>query len=114
MTRSALTPARLASAAPVFTALGDETRLYIVTRLCQEGPLSITLLTAGTSLSRQAVTKHLKVLSGAGLARAGRSGREQLWHIEAKRLAEVRQLLTQISGQWDAALTRLRAFVERE
>lgn len=114
MSRSALTPARLAHAAPVFTALGDETRLYIVSRLCREGPLSISRLAAGTTLSRQAVTKHLRVLSDAGLARSGRSGREQRWQIQARRLSEVRRLLVQISAQWDEALSRLSAFVERD
>lgn len=99
--------------APVFTALGDETRLYLVSRLCREGPLSISRLAAGTSLSRQAVTKHLRVLSNAGIAQSGRSGREQLWQIQARRLGEVRRLLEQIAAQWDEALGRLSAFVER-
>jgi DNA-binding transcriptional ArsR family regulator len=110
--RGHLSRDRLASLAPVFTALGDETRLYIVSRLCQEGPQSIARLTAGTELTRQAVTKHLRVLSDAGLATSDRSGREQLWQVEAKRLGEVRRLLGQISEQWDDALTRLQAFVE--
>lgn len=105
---------RWSSAAPLFTALGDETRLYLVSRLCREGPLSIARLTEGTSLSRQAVTKHLQVLSDAGLAHAERQGREQHWQIEARRLAEVRRLLTQISAQWDEALARLEAFVQEE
>jgi DNA-binding transcriptional ArsR family regulator len=82
--------------------------------LCDEGPLSIARLSEGTALTRQAVTKHLQVLSNAGIARSERSGREQLWQIEAKRLREVRQLLAQIAGQWDQALQRLAAFVERE
>jgi DNA-binding transcriptional ArsR family regulator len=113
MPRSRLTPARLARVAPVFTALADETRLYLVSRLCAEGPLSISRLAAGTTLSRQAVTKHLQVLSQAGIARSGRSGREQLWRIQARRLSEVRRLLVQIAAQWDEALGRLGAFVER-
>lgn len=112
MPRRSLVSSALSTAAPVFTALGDETRLYLVTRLCQEGPLSISRLTAGTALSRQAVTKHLQVLSEAGLARSGWSGRERRWRIEARRLAEVRRLLAQISSQWDEALGRLKAFVE--
>lgn len=107
-------PAALASVAPVFTALGDETRLHLVSRLCQEGPLSITRLAEGTALTRQAVTKHLRVLGAAGLAGSRRHGREQHWHVEARRLAEVKRLLTQVSAQWDGALGRLAAFVERE
>ncbi len=104
----------MSAAAPVFTALGDTTRLVLVTRLCDEGPLSIARLTEGTSLTRQAVTKHLEVLSEAGLARAAWRGRERQWRVDAKRLAEVRRLLAQISGQWDAALGRLKRLVEDE
>ncbi|MEZ5420355.1 MAG: metalloregulator ArsR/SmtB family transcription factor [Vicinamibacterales bacterium] len=107
-------PATLASAAPVFTALGDETRLRLVSRLCQEGPLSITRLARGTALTRQAVTKHLQVLGEAGLAISDRRGREQLWRVEARRLGQVRRLLAEISSQWDDALLRLAAYVERE
>ena len=114
MPRASATSSRLSSAAPVFTALGDATRLALVTRLCDEGPLSIARLTDGTSLSRQAVTKHLQVLSDAGLARAAWSGRERHWRVDAKRLAEVRRLLARISRQWDAALGRLKRLVEED
>lgn len=112
MSRPSALSTRLSSAAPVFTALGDATRLALVTRLCDEGPLSIARLTAGTSLTRQAVTKHLQVLSDAGLTRAAWSGRERLWRVDAKRLADVRRLLARLSDQWDAALGRLQQFVE--
>lgn len=111
-TSPAPSASRLASAAPLFTALGDETRLHLVGRLCREGPLSISMLTDGTSLTRQAVTKHLRVLSDAGIACASRRGREQRWAIEAKRLADVQRLLAQIAAQWDAALDRLKTMVE--
>lgn len=97
---------------PVLLALADETRLHLVSRMCHEGPLSIARLTAGTDLSRQAVTKHLRVLSDAGLAQCDRRGREQHWQIEARRLADVRRSLEQISDQWDRALARLRDVVE--
>ena len=73
---------RLSNAAPIFAALGDETRLRIVARLSTDGPMSITRLTAGASVTRQAVTKHLQVLAGAGLACSSRSGRERLWELE--------------------------------
>lgn len=99
-------------AAPVFTALGDETRLQIVGRLCREGPLSISRLTDGTQLSRQAITKHLRVLSDAGLLRGRRRGRERIWQLEARRLAEARAYLGEISLQWDRAIERLQALVE--
>jgi DNA-binding transcriptional ArsR family regulator len=98
--------------APVFAALGDETRLQIVARLCKHGPLSISRLTDGTSISRQGITKHLDALAGAGLVCSKREGRERIWNIETKRLAEARRYLDHLSAQWDAAIDRLRAFVE--
>jgi DNA-binding transcriptional ArsR family regulator len=102
------------NAAPVFAALGDETRLRIVARLCKSGPLSIARITDGSHVTRQAITKHLDALSTAGLVRSERAGRERIWNIEPKRLAEARRYLDQISAQWDAAIDRLRAFVETD
>lgn len=96
----------------LFAALGDETRLRIVTRLSARGPLSIARLTTGTGVTRQAVTKHLHVLSGAGLVSGRRVGRERLWDIEAERLRAARRSLERISEQWDEALDRLKKFVE--
>ncbi|MEQ1508641.1 MAG: metalloregulator ArsR/SmtB family transcription factor, partial [Myxococcota bacterium] len=74
------------SAAPLFAALGDDTRLRLLADLGAGGPQSITRLTAGTTVSRQAVTKHLHVLADAGLVRGVRRGREQLWAVERRRL----------------------------
>ena len=105
---------KLAGAAPLFAALGDDTRLRIVARLCGGGPLSIVRLTEGSAVSRQAVTKHLRALEHAGLVRSGRSGRERIWELQMRRLTEVRGYLDQISSQWDEALERLRTLVERE
>lgn len=102
------------SAAPVFAALGDTTRLRIVSQLCERGPQSITRLTEGSSLTRQAITKHLHVLSGAGLLRSSQAGRETIWELEPGRLAEARKHLDAISRQWDAAIDRLRALVEED
>ena len=99
--------------APVFAALGDETRLGIVARLCTEGPLSITRLTVGRGVTRQAVTKHLYVLAQAGLAHSSHVGREHIWELEPRPLLTARECLNQISAQWDEALARLQRFVER-
>ena len=106
--------ARLAGAAPIFAALGDETRLRLVARLCDEGPLSIVRLSAGSPVTRQAVTKHLHALAAAGLVRSTRRKhqRQRLWELEARRLQEARAYLDRISQDWDDALERLRAFVE--
>ena len=104
--------ARLLDAAPVFAALGDETRLRIVDRLSQHGPMPIVELTEGTGMTRQAVTKHLTALQDAGLLRSARAGRQRIWELEPKGLEQVQRHLETISEQWDAAIERLRAFVE--
>jgi DNA-binding transcriptional ArsR family regulator len=103
----------LTASAPVFAALGDETRLRLVGRLCDQGPLSIAKLAAGFDVTRQAITKHLHVLADAGLVSSARDGRENVWELEPRRLDEVRRCLDLISTQWDNALDRLKAFVER-
>jgi len=97
----------------VFAALGDPTRLRVIARLCSEGPLSITQLSQGSRVTRQAITKHLHVLSDAGLTRDRRYGRERIWELEPARLQAAQNYLDQISANWDAALGRLKAFVEK-
>jgi DNA-binding transcriptional ArsR family regulator len=112
MSRRASQATALRDRAPVFAALGDDTRLGIVTRLCRSGPASIADLTEGSGVTRQAVAKHLRILEGAGLVRATRTGRESSWQLLPGGLDEARAGLDLISRQWDAALERLRAFVE--
>ena len=116
MTRSGSHRAAVAftRAAPVFAALGDQTRIRLVARLGAEGPLSITQLTAGTDVTRQAVTKHLEVLAGAGLARSAPKGRERLWQLRPEPLDEVRRCLDLISRRWDESLARLKAALEED
>jgi len=109
-----LTKASLDRSAPIFAALGDGTRLRLVTRLCEDGPLSITRLAGGFEVSRQAVTKHLKVLEEAGVVRTVWQGRESLWQLEPARLESARRCLDSISMEWDGALGRLQRLVERE
>jgi DNA-binding transcriptional ArsR family regulator len=109
MSASRLRPKRTA---PIFAALGDETRLRIVARLSAGGPMSIAHLTRDASVTRQAVTKHLHVLAHAGLARSSRLGRESVWELQPERLDAARRCLDGISQQWDTALDRLKIFVE--
>lgn len=99
--------------APLFAALGDETRLQLVVRLCDHGPLSITKLTEGSKVTRQAITKHLRVMNHAGLVHSARRGRESLWQLDQQRLEHARRYLELISKRWDDALGRLREFVEK-
>ena len=112
MSRRSVRAAGVAQAAPVFAALGDETRLALVTRLCEAGPWSITRLTAGSDMTRQAVTKHLHVLAVAGVVRDARRGRERVWALAPDRLDEARRTIDALSRRWDQSLRRLKAFVE--
>lgn len=98
--------------APVFAALGDETRLALVAKLCSGRPRSISQLTEGSSLSRQAITKHLRVLESAGIVHGVREGRESRFEFDPEPIKEMRQYLDLVSEEWDHALGRLKAFVE--
>ncbi|MDQ2944670.1 MAG: ArsR family transcriptional regulator [Acidobacteriota bacterium] len=104
--------ANVTDAAPIFAALGDVTRLTLIKRLCDQGPLPIAKLASGTLVSRQAVTKHLHALESVGLARCNGAGRGSIWEMQTRRLAEVCGYLDQISDHWDQALSRLRTVVE--
>lgn len=99
-------------AAPVFAALGDPTRLGLVRRLSDEGPLSITRLSEGTGITRQAITRHLEALEQVGLVRDSKHGRERVFSLDLKRLELARQYLDHVSAQWDDAAARLKQFVE--
>lgn len=98
--------------ASIFAALGDETRLSVLARLADGEPRSITELTEGTRLTRQAVTKHLKVLEDVGVVTGTRVGRESQFALEPKAIDDARAYLERVSRQWDDALARLKAFVE--
>jgi len=98
--------------ADLFAALGDRQRLRLLDRLCESGPMSITELSGGNAISRQAVTKHLNRLEQAGLVRSHREGRERLWQIEPASIGDAQRYLERIAARWDAAADRLRRYVE--
>jgi DNA-binding transcriptional ArsR family regulator len=98
--------------ASVFAALGDETRLSLVAKLSDGPPQSISRLAQGSRLTRQAITKHLRVLEGAGVTRSMRVGRESLFALRPEPLKEVRSYLERVSNQWEHALARLKSHVE--
>jgi len=102
---------RLQRTAPLFSALGDPTRLDLVARLSGHGPQSISALAEDATISRQAVTKHLRVLETVGLAASRRRGRERIFALRPEGLAAVHRYLDEISRQWDEAIGRLRAHV---
>lgn len=110
-------PARAAAAhhhrpAPLFAALGDSTRLSLLSRLSRGQACSIAQLTHGSHLTRQAITKHLRVLERARIVRCVRSGRERLFQLDPQPVLDLRDYLDRVSAQWDQALTRLQSFVE--
>jgi DNA-binding transcriptional ArsR family regulator len=96
-----------------FAALGDPTRAALVRRLGDGQGRSIARLSADTSLTRQAVTKHLNVLKDAGLVRAERQGRESRFALDPAPMRQASDWMTAVSAQWDDALDRLRVFVEQ-
>lgn len=111
---SPVLPRPASELATVFFALGDKTRLQLITLLCAGGALSITQLTASTDVTRQAVTKHLQVLADAGLVQHVKSGRERLWQFEPAQMEAARQSLETIGQQWEQALGRLKMMLENE
>jgi len=106
--------ARRRAHAPAFAALGDETRLRLLAKLGSGERFSISELTAGSRLTRQAITKHLRVLERVRIVRCVRAGRESLFEFNPQPVAELRDHLAEVSAQWEAALLRLKAFVEVE
>ncbi len=96
----------------MFAALGDETRLALVGALAAGEAQSIARLTVGTRLTRQAVTKHLRVLESAGLVRSARRGRESRFELDPQPMKEMQEYLGRVSQQWDELLLRLKSLVE--
>src|SRR5271169_5991363 len=104
--------ARRQARAPVFAALGDETRLALLAKLSDGRPASISELTRGSRLTRQAITKHLRVLENVGIVRCVRAGRESRFEFDPRPIAGMKEYLDSVSRQWDQALSRLKSFVE--
>jgi DNA-binding transcriptional ArsR family regulator len=98
--------------AAIFAALGDETRLVLIAKLCSGQPHSISELTVGSKLTRQAITKHLRVLQRAGIVHGVRAGREKRFEFDPEPMQKIKQYLDIVSEQWDQALARLESFVE--
>ena len=96
----------------VFAALGEPTRLRLIEHLSDGAPRSIARLAAGRAISRQALTKHLRVLETAGLVASERHGRESLYRLKSGALDEAQAYLNRVSSQWDVALERLKTHVE--
>ncbi len=98
--------------ADLFAALGDETRLVLLREIARSGPVSLARLTEHTEVTRQAVTKHLRVLEGTGLVESKRDGRESLWRVKDARFEQAKRYLALIERQWDDAIDRLKTLIE--
>ena len=98
--------------AAVFAALGDDTRLVIVSKLQDGSDRSISKLTEGLSLTRQGVSRHLRVLEKARLVRRRRVGRETRYQLEVEALSRARDYLARASSQWDHTIDRLAKHLE--
>lgn len=96
----------------VFAALGDDTRLFLIAKLCSGQPKSISELTEGSKVTRQAITKHLGVLQKAGIVHGLRAGRERRFEFDPEPMQELKQYLDTVVEEWDQALARLKSFVE--
>lgn len=103
---------KLQTHAPVFAALGDQTRLLLLAKLASGQPCSITQLTRGSRLTRQAITKHLRVLQRVGMVHSSRAGRESRFAFDPQPMEGIRKYLDHVSRQWDDVLSRLKSFVE--
>ncbi|MGA7929254.1 MAG: helix-turn-helix domain-containing protein [Candidatus Sulfotelmatobacter sp.] len=110
--RRSSTAAKRRPRAPVFAALGDEVRLSLIAKLCAGQPYSISQLTEGSRLTRQAITKHLRVLESVGIVHSVHRGRENLFEFDPKPMEETKEYLNFVSAQWDQALSRLKSFLE--
>lgn len=103
---------RQRSWAPIFAALADQTRLLLIGRLCQGQAYSISQLTQGSKMTRQAITKHLRMLESVGIVHGIRMGRESQFEFDPGPIEEIKKYLDFVSEQWDQALGRLKSFVE--
>lgn len=112
MRRNSSAALKIERQAPIFAALGDPTRLSLVAKLIDRKPHSISTLTAGSKITRQAITKHLAVLESVGLVSKIKDGRESLYELDPKPLESLQEYLEIIAVQWDKALHSLKAFVE--
>jgi DNA-binding transcriptional ArsR family regulator len=104
--------AKRSTYASLFNALGDETRLSLVATLCGGQTRSISQLRKGSKLTRQAITKHLRVLEDSGVVHCVRAGRESRFEFDPQAIEGIKGYLDLVSEQWDQALSRLKSFVE--
>lgn len=96
----------------VFAALADPTRRHLYSQLAQAGPRTATSLASDLAISRQAVAKHLGILTRAGMTTSARVGRETRYEAAVEPLGEVKQWLDEVEAQWVNRLAALKAMLE--
>jgi DNA-binding transcriptional ArsR family regulator len=104
----------LSDVGPVFAALSDPTRRSMIETLLTEGSTSVPALSGALPISRQAVAKHLTVLSEAGLVERARErgGREVRYRLRPGALHEAATWMRATEDAWDDRLERLKRTVE--
>jgi DNA-binding transcriptional ArsR family regulator len=95
----------------VFAALADPTRRRVLRLVAERGPTSASRLQHELPVTRQAIVKHLAVLSRAGLVTRRRAGPQVQYGIATQPLGEAAEWLAEIGARWDARLERLRAYL---
>jgi DNA-binding transcriptional ArsR family regulator len=97
----------------VFQAIADPTRRQLL-RLLADEEMPVTAISRNFPMSRTAVSKHLRVLSEAGLVKEQKVGRETRYRLQPEPLLELKQWLSYYERFWDNKLTALKRFVEAE
>lgn len=96
----------------VFAALADPSRLEMVNRLSQQGPMTTGELTSGLGISRQAAARHVGVLESSGLVRTRREGRLAIRELDIRALEEAERWMADLGKGWDERFARLGASYE--
>lgn len=97
----------------VFDALGDATRRRVVAELSALGGASSSELARRLPITRQAVSKHLDLLAGAGLVSSSREGRAVVYRLTPEPFADAVSWMTEVGSEWDERLGALRAHLKR-
>lgn len=95
----------------VFGALADPTRRRVLTLVARQGPASASSMVEHLPVTRQAIARHLAVLSEAGLVRGRRRGHQVQFELVPETLSATADWLRQIGAEWDDRLARLKVYL---
>jgi len=97
----------------VFQAIADPTRRQVL-RLLGEEEMAVTTISGHFTMSRTAVSKHLRILAEAGLVKERKVGRETRYRLDAEPLMELKRWLAYYERYWENKLSILKRLVESE